>query len=43
MDVMTVVMVTMMRCGKRRGSKHHDQQCSSNELFHGLNVARCEL
>ena len=42
MVVMT--MVAVMRCrGKRRTSEHHHQKHSSDELFHGLNVARSEL
>jgi hypothetical protein len=42
MGVMTMVVV--MRCrSKRRSSKHHHQKYSSDELFHGLNVARSEL
>ena len=42
MDVMTVV-VTVMRSGKGRGSKHHNQQSCGDDLFHGLNVARRRL
>ena len=42
MDVMTV-MVTVVRGGEGRSSKHHDQQSCSDDLFHGLNVARCRL
>jgi hypothetical protein len=42
MVVMTMVVV--MRCrSKRRTSEHHHQKHSSDELFHGLNVARSEL
>jgi len=38
MVVMT--MVAMMGCGgKRRTGEYHHQKHSSDELFHGLNVA----
>lgn len=38
--MMVMTMVAVMRCcGKRRTSKYHHQEHSSDELFHGLNVA----
>lgn len=42
MVVMTMVAVMRGR-GKRRTSEHHHQKHSSDELFHGLNVACNQL
>jgi hypothetical protein len=36
------VVVVMVPRGKRRGCKHHQKQCKSKKLFHGLNVARSQ-
>jgi hypothetical protein len=36
--VMTMVVMVMGR-GKRRSGENHDQKHSSENLFHGLNVA----
>src|SRR6185437_15157169 len=41
--VMMVVMMVMHGRGKRRSGENHDQKHSSKNLFHGRNVARCEL
>lgn len=41
--VMEVVMVMVMYCGKRRSGEHHDQEHSSKQLFHALNVAQPEM
>jgi len=41
--VMTMVAMVMRSCGKGRAGKRHNQEHSSDELFHGLNVARQEL
>jgi hypothetical protein len=40
--VMTMVMV-VRSCGKRRSREDHDEENGSENLLHGLNVARCRL
>jgi hypothetical protein len=42
MMVMTVVMVMRSR-GERRGGEHHYQKHSSEDLLHGLTLARALL
>ena len=42
MVVMTMVMVMRSR-GQRRSGEHQDKEHGSKDLFHGVNVARCEL
>jgi len=38
-----VVMVMVMHRGEGRSGENHDQEHSSKQLFHGLNITQCEL
>jgi hypothetical protein len=38
--VVTVMMVMLSRCERRSGD-HEDQEHSSKDLLHGVNLARC--
>jgi len=40
--VVTVMMVMLSRCERRSGD-HEDQEHSSKDLLHGVNLARCCL
>jgi hypothetical protein len=40
MVMVMVVAVMMMRVGKHRGGKHHQEQCSGKNLLHEKNVPR---
>jgi hypothetical protein len=38
--VMMVVVVMVPRGSEHRAGKHHQEQCSGKNLFHGMNVTR---
>jgi hypothetical protein len=38
--VVMAVMVVMCSCRERRSGEHEDQEHSSKDLLHGVNVAR---
>jgi hypothetical protein len=42
--VMVVTVVVMVGCRSESWSgEHEDQECSSENLLHGVNLARCRL
>lgn len=41
--VMVTMMMVMLSRGERRSGNHEDQEHSSKDLLHGVNLARCRL
>lgn len=43
MVVMTMMVVMMRRRGEGRSGEHQDEERSSDNLLHGVNLTRCKL